>query len=139
MRQLYNTSLRINILFNSLYWIGFNNSTPLFLVIINSPCFFFNFSNKLIYFFCAFGWIRQFHLHKSIILFDAFFGALWAQDVGPIGDESFADQRSAATGALEAVVMPMAILERDESCAADSCSIIWGLINQSIVCKYKCI
>lgn len=76
-------------------------------------------TNKSTYYFCAFGWIRQFHQHKSI-LFDAFFGALRAEDVGPIGDESFADQRSAATGALEAVVMPMTILERDKSCAADS-------------------
>lgn len=46
MRQLYNTSSRINILFNSLYWIGFINATLFFLVIINSPCFFFNVSNK---------------------------------------------------------------------------------------------
>lgn len=48
-------------------------------------------------------------------------GTIRTQDVGSVGDESTAHQTSFAAGTHEAVVMPMAILERDEACAANSC------------------
>ena len=51
------------------------------------------------------------------VLEDALFGALRAKDVGAVGDESFADERRVAAGALETIIVPMTILERDESSA----------------------
>ena len=51
---------------------------------------------------------------------DALFSALGTKDISAIGDESFADQRSVATSALEAIVVPVTIFERNESSAANT-------------------
>jgi len=51
---------------------------------------------------------------------DAGFGAFRAQDVGTVRDEALAHQRGVARGALEAVVVPVAILERDEPSTTNS-------------------
>jgi len=48
------------------------------------------------------------------------FGAFGAEDVGTVGDETFTDQRGVARGALEAVVMPVTVFERDEPSTSDS-------------------
>lgn len=53
-------------------------------------------------------------LHKPL------FGAFGAQDVSPISDEPFAHQRVLAYGADEAVVVPVAVFERDESGSANA-------------------
>jgi len=47
-------------------------------------------------------------------------GALRAQDIGAVGDEALAHERALAHGADEAVVVPVAVLERDEASAADA-------------------
>lgn len=49
-------------------------------------------------------------------------GAFGTDDVLSVGDESLADQRGLALRADEAVVVPMAVLERDETGAADACT-----------------
>lgn len=54
-------------------------------------------------------------------LHELLLGALWADDVFGVGDEPSADQRSLARGADETVVVPVTVLERDESRAADAC------------------
>lgn len=51
---------------------------------------------------------------------NARFGAFRAEDVGTVGDEAFTNQTDVASGALEAVVVPVTILERDEPSASDS-------------------
>lgn len=48
-------------------------------------------------------------------------GALGADDVVGVRDEAPADQRRLAGRADEAVVVPVAVLERDEAGAADAC------------------
>jgi len=48
-------------------------------------------------------------------------GAFGAEDVGAVGDEAFPDEGTLAHGADKAVVMPVAVLEGDESCATNSC------------------
>lgn len=48
------------------------------------------------------------------------FSAFGTENIGAIGDESFSDQRHVAASALEAIIMPMAVLERDKSCAANT-------------------
>lgn len=48
-------------------------------------------------------------------------GALRADDVLPIGDESLTDHAGLACPASEAVIVPMATFERDESGTADTC------------------
>ena len=48
-------------------------------------------------------------------------GALRADDVLGVGDEALADEGGLAGGAAEAVVVPVAALEGDESGAADAC------------------
>lgn len=47
--------------------------------------------------------------------------ALGAENVRAVGDESLSNQRRGALGTDEAVVVPVAILERDELGAADAC------------------
>lgn len=54
-------------------------------------------------------------------LHELLLGAFRADDVFGIGDEASTHQRCLASGADEAIVVPMAVLERDESSAADSC------------------
>ena len=49
-------------------------------------------------------------------------GALRADDVVRVRDEAASDQRRLARGADEAVVVPVPVLERDESGATDSCA-----------------
>lgn len=46
--------------------------------------------------------------------------AFRAQDFRSIGDEALAHQRVVAHGADEAVIVPVAVLERDEARSADS-------------------
>lgn len=46
--------------------------------------------------------------------------AFGTQDVGSVGDEALANQGVGAHGADEAVVVPVAVLERDEARSADS-------------------
>lgn len=53
-------------------------------------------------------------------LHELLLGAFRANDVFGIRDEASADQRCLARGADETIVVPMAVLERDESGAADS-------------------
>lgn len=48
------------------------------------------------------------------------FGALRADDVLLVGDEAASDQRRFADGADKAIVVPVAILERDETRTADT-------------------
>lgn len=48
-------------------------------------------------------------------------GTLGTDDVGGVRDEATADQRRLAAGAAEAVVVPVAILERNESRTTDAC------------------
>lgn len=55
------------------------------------------------------------YLHEFLL------GALWADDVRIVGDETLADQGGLALGADETVVVPVAVLERDESGATDAC------------------
>jgi len=62
---------------------------------------------------CQF-WARP-CLHELLL------GALGANDVFGVGDEAPAHQRGLASGADSTVVVPVTILERDESSAADSC------------------
>lgn len=47
--------------------------------------------------------------------------ALGADDVLCVGDKAFAHERGLAMRADEAVVVPVAVLERDEASAADAC------------------
>lgn len=54
------------------------------------------------------------YLHEFLL------GALGADDVLGVGDEPFANQAGLALRADEAVVVPMAVLERDEAGAADA-------------------
>lgn len=56
----------------------------------------------------------------SVYLHDLLFGALRADDVLGVGDEALAHQRRLALRADEAVVVPVAVLERDEAGAADA-------------------
>ena len=51
---------------------------------------------------------------------NALFGALGTQDISTIGDESFSNQCHVAASALEAIIVPMAILKRDETRAANT-------------------
>ena len=51
---------------------------------------------------------------------NALFGALGTQDISTIGDESFSNQCHVAASALEAIIVPMAVLKRDESRAANT-------------------
>lgn len=53
-------------------------------------------------------------LHKALL------GAFGTEYVGSIGDESLADQRVVAHGTDEAVVVPVAILERNEASSSNS-------------------
>lgn len=53
-------------------------------------------------------------------LHELLFGALWTDDVLSVGDEALADQRGLALRADEAVVVPVAVLERDEAGAANT-------------------
>lgn len=54
------------------------------------------------------------YLHELLL------GALRADDVLAVGDEALADQRGLALRADEAVVVPVAVFERDEASAADA-------------------
>ena len=47
-------------------------------------------------------------------------GALWADDVLAVGDEALAHHAALAAGADEAVVVPVAALEGDESSASNT-------------------
>lgn len=49
------------------------------------------------------------------------FGTLRTNDIGGIGDKSAADQRRLAAGAAEAIIVPVAVLERDETRSTDAC------------------
>lgn len=54
------------------------------------------------------------YLHEFLL------GALGADDVLAVGDEALADQAGLALRADEAVVVPVAVLEGDETGAADA-------------------
>lgn len=56
----------------------------------------------------------------GICLKDARLGALGAEDVSTVRDETFAHQAGVARGALEAIVVPVAVLEGDETRATDT-------------------
>lgn len=60
-------------------------------------------------------------VHAGGRLHELLLGAFRANDVFGVGDEASADQRCLARGADEAIVVPVTVLERDESGAADSC------------------
>jgi len=62
------------------------------------------------------------HLHISFpcCLHELLLGTVGAENVALVGDESLSDQGASAHGADETVVMPVAILERDEACTADA-------------------
>lgn len=47
-------------------------------------------------------------------------GTVRAQNVRSVGDEAASHQTGLATGAHEAIVMPVTLLERDEASAADA-------------------
>jgi len=47
-------------------------------------------------------------------------GTIGAQNVGSVGDEATTHQTGLAAGTHETVVVPVAILKRDEACAANS-------------------
>jgi len=49
------------------------------------------------------------------------FGALWAEDIGGVGNEALTDERLFAHGADEAVVVPVPVFEGDEAGAPDTC------------------
>lgn len=53
-------------------------------------------------------------------LHELLFGALRADDVLAVGDEALAHERGLALRADETVVVPVAVLERDEAGAADA-------------------
>lgn len=53
---------------------------------------------------------------------DDLFGAFRTENVRSVGDEFLADQSGAAASALEAIIVPMAVLERDESSATNACA-----------------
>lgn len=55
------------------------------------------------------------------VLHQLLLGTLGTDDVGGVRDEATADQRRLAAGAAEAVVVPVAILERNESRTTDAC------------------
>lgn len=61
--------------------------------------------------FCDVVWV---YLHEFLL------GALGADDVLAVGDEALADQAGLALRADEAVVVPVAVLERDEAGATDA-------------------
>jgi hypothetical protein len=54
-------------------------------------------------------------------LHELLFRALRADDVLAVGNEALPDERGLALRANEAVVVPVAVLERDEAGAADAC------------------
>lgn len=69
------------------------------------------------------------------------FGTFGANNIGSIGDETTSDQTSLATGTNKAIVMPMTILKRNETCTTDTQnevksnivyrnfeSVFWGLL-----------
>lgn len=56
----------------------------------------------------------------SSYLHELLLGALGADYVGAVGDEALADQGGLALRADEAIVVPVAVLERDEAGAADT-------------------
>lgn len=64
-------------------------------------------------------------------LHELLFGALGADDVLSVGDEALAHQRGLALRADEAVVVPVAVLERDEAGAADACKHTTIMIRQT--------
>lgn len=53
-------------------------------------------------------------------LHELLFGALGADYVGSVGDEALADQGGLALRADEAVIVPVAVFERDEAGAANA-------------------
>jgi len=58
---------------------------------------------------------------KSFVhLKNALLGALGTEDISAVGDESLSNQCHVAASALEAIIVPMAVLERDESRAANT-------------------
>lgn len=59
-------------------------------------------------------------LEKVMYLHELLLRALGTDDVGSVGDEALADQRRLALRADEAVVVPVPVLERDETSAADA-------------------
>lgn len=59
-------------------------------------------------------WMDAGYLHDLLL------GALGANDVLFHSDESLPDERHLAVSALEAVVVPMTVLERDETRATDT-------------------
>lgn len=68
-------------------------------------------------------------------LHELLFGALGADDVLSVGDEALAHEGGLALRADEAVVVPVAVLERDEAGAADA----WNNTSKQNKCIYKLI
>jgi hypothetical protein len=69
-------------------------------------------------------------------LHELLLGAFRANDVFGVGDEASAHQRSLARGANETIVVPVAILERDESGAADSCGTRKQRMSALFFCEF---
>jgi len=62
----------------------------------------------------------KFFIWWWVALHELLLGALRADDIVAVGDESSADQGRLARGADEAVVVPMTVFERDKASAANS-------------------
>lgn len=89
-----------------------------------------------LFFFCCLTSIGA-TLHQFL------FGTFGANNIGSIGDETTSDQTSLAAGTNKAIVMPMTILERNETSTTDTQnevesnivyrnfeSVFWGLLGR---------
>ena len=64
---------------------------------------------------------------KFVHLKNALLCALGTEDISAIGDKSFSNQCHIAASALEAIIVPMAVLKRNESRAANTLKDKWAI------------